>query len=87
MKRVVYTGRAKKDLKRIRNNPHKMKLLADVLYKLANNKPLDKSLRPHLLVGDYAGSMECHIENDFLLIWMDSDVITVVRIGSHSQLF
>ncbi len=33
--------------------------------------------------------MECHVESDFLLIWIDeeTDVIEIVRIGSHSELF
>ncbi|MDR3141751.1 MAG: type II toxin-antitoxin system YafQ family toxin, partial [Tannerellaceae bacterium] len=31
----------------------------------------------------------CHIEGDFLLIWLDenSDFIEILRIGSHSELF
>ena len=35
----------------------------------------------------YKGCMECHIEGDFLLIWIDGDIINVLRIGSHSELF
>ena len=33
--------------------------------------------------------MECHIGSDFLLIWIDEkeDVIKLVRLGSHSELF
>jgi mRNA interferase YafQ len=33
--------------------------------------------------------MECHIEGDFLLIWLDeySDIIEILRLGSHSELF
>lgn len=33
--------------------------------------------------------MECHIEDDWLLIWFDKeeDVIKLVRLGSHSELF
>ena len=33
--------------------------------------------------------MECHVCNDFLLIWIDetSDIIQVVRLGSHSEVF
>ena len=33
--------------------------------------------------------MECHMENDFLLIWFDkeTDTIKQVRLGSHSELF
>lgn len=35
------------------------------------------------------GYMECHIENDLLLIWLDetADVMKLVRFGSHSELF
>ena len=33
--------------------------------------------------------MECHVGNDFLLIWVDEqrDIIELVRLGSHSELF
>lgn len=42
-----------------------------------------------MLSGDYSGYMECHIENDFLLIWIDetTEIVKLVRIGSHSELF
>ncbi len=33
--------------------------------------------------------MECHVENDTLLIWLnpDTETITLVRFGSHSEIF
>lgn len=33
--------------------------------------------------------MECHVENDSLLIWYDKkkNVVELVRLGSHSELF
>jgi mRNA interferase YafQ len=33
--------------------------------------------------------MECHIESDFLLIWIDetANIIKLIRLGSHSELF
>ncbi len=33
--------------------------------------------------------MECHIESDFLLIWIDEQkgIVELVRLGSHSELF
>ena len=42
-----------------------------------------------MLKGDYSGFMECHVENDFLLIWIDeeSNQIRLTRLGSHSELF
>ena len=32
--------------------------------------------------------MECHIESDFLLIWIDEQngIVELVRLGSHSEL-
>lgn len=42
-----------------------------------------------MLTGDYNGCMECHIEGDFLLIWIDpnTDEIDLVWLGSHAELF
>ena len=33
--------------------------------------------------------IECHVENDLLLIWIgpEDNIITLVRLGSHSELF
>jgi len=45
--------------------------------------------RPHFLSGKYRGFMECHVEGDLLLIWLNEagDVIDLVRFGTHSELF
>ena len=89
MKELKPTSQYKKDYKRFRNNPKKLKKLFDILELLRQDKPIPEENRPHPLTGDYAGHMECHIEGDFLLIWFDphSDVISLVRLGSHSELF
>ncbi|MDE6793286.1 MAG: type II toxin-antitoxin system YafQ family toxin [Muribaculaceae bacterium] len=89
MKKLKPTSQYKKDYKRFRNNPKKLKKLFDILELLHQEKPIPKENRPHPLTGNYAGHMECHIEGDFLLIWFDpdSDVISLVRLGSHSELF
>lgn len=48
-----------------------------------------KEYRAHMLLGDYAGCMECHIGGDFLLVWIDeaANIVKLVRVGSHSELF
>lgn len=44
--------------------------------------------RPHKLKGVYAGLWECHIENDWLLIYDSTDSkIIVYRTGTHADLF
>lgn len=79
----------KKDLKRIRHNPKKSQALLDLLKLLENNSPIPKSYRPHTLVNDYPGCIECHVLNDLLLIWYDPETgdIDLLRLGSHSELF
>ena len=64
------------------------KLLA-ILNLLQSETPIPAEYYPHMLTGNYAGFMECHIEGDFLLIWFDreADQIDLVRLGSHSELF
>ncbi len=89
MKELRYTGRFKKDLKRILNQPKKLKALQEVLDMLKNEMPLPEKYREHTLQGEYAGCVECHIEGDFLLIWFDENTNTLAlfRLGSHSELF
>ena len=89
MKKLQPTTQYKKDLKRYKNNPKKLSDLRDVLLKLENEQPIPPEYFPHMLHGDYKGCMECHIQGDFLLIWVDevNDIIELVRLGSHSELF
>ncbi len=89
MKKLHPTSQYKKDYKRFRNNPDKLAKLMVVLDMLQSETPIPAEYYPHMLTGDYAGFMECHIKGDFLLIWFDSetDSIDLVRLGSHSELF
>lgn len=87
MKSIRYSTQAKKDLKRYRHDQVKMEELYKVLQVLSSGGQLDKRYRPHMLSGEYKDCMECHVGNDFLLIWIDSDAIYVERVGTHSELF
>lgn len=89
MKTLKPTTQFKKDLKRIRNNPKKAEALLKVLRMLENEVPIPEEYKPHMLSNDFDGCMECHIQGDFLLIWIDNDTNTIdlVRLGSHSELF
>ena len=89
MKRLFPSTQYRKDYKRYRNNPIKVTALKEVLDMLANEQPIPAEYLPHPLHGHYKGCIECHIQGDFLLIWFDpkSDIIELVRLGSHSELF
>lgn len=68
MKELKPSSQYKKDLKRYRNNPRKIAALMELLRLLQNEEPIPTHYRPHMLTGDYRGTMECHIGPDFLLI-------------------
>lgn len=89
MKSIHYSTKAKKDLKKYRNDFQKMKALYEVLDMLVNDIVLPFQYKSHELTGNYKNCMECHVGSDFLLIWVDveNDVIEILRLGTHSELF
>lgn len=86
---VKPTSRFKKDWKRYRHDIEKLKMLETIVKMLENEEEIPSKFKPHPLIGNYQGCMECHIGNDFLLIWRnpDNNIIYLVRLGSHSELF
>ena len=86
---LKYTGQFKKDLKRYQNKPKKIESLMRILALLKESGSVPDEYYPHMLKEDYSGFMERHIENDFLLLWIDeeSNQIRLTRLGSHSDLF
>lgn len=89
MKLLRPTTQFKKDYKRYKRFPSKVKALKEVLEMLQNEKPLPEKYYAHPLHGKYKGCIECHIESDYLLIWIDQEnnIIDLIRLGSHSELF
>jgi mRNA interferase YafQ len=87
MKVLHYSTQYKKDFKKYLHQPKKLMRLLEVLRLLENEEELPGKLRAHKLSGQYKDCMECHIEGDFLLIWFDKDMIELLRLGTHSDLF
>jgi mRNA interferase YafQ len=89
MKSLRLTTQYKKDIKKYRNKPVKIQKLIEVLSILVNEETFPKEFKPHKLSGNYKNHVECHIEGDLLLIWLDeeNDTIGLIRFGTHSELF
>lgn len=89
MRKLKQSRQFKKDFKRIQHDPEKLLCLADVLAQLGSTGTVPAKYRPHFLSGKYKGCIECHVQNDFLLIWIDEsrELIKLTRLGSHSELF
>ena len=86
---IEQSSKFKKDLKRYAHDKEKLIALNTVIKFLEADGTVPEEFYPHPLKGEYSGTMECHIQNDFLLIWIDKDTNTIklVRLGSHSELF
>ena len=89
MKELKITSQFKKDLKRYQNKPKMIEKLKIVLSFLQQDITIPQEYKPHRLLGNYKDFMECHIENDTLLIWIDenTNIIKLLRLGTHSELF
>ena len=89
MKELKITSQFKKDLKRYQNKPKKIEKLKIVLSFLQQDITIPQEYKPHRLLGKNKDCMECHIENDTLLIWIDenTNIIKLLRLGTHSELF
>ena len=67
-----------------------IKLLDDIVEKLLNGITLEEKYRDHELKGKYKGFRECHIQPDWLLIYLlENDVLTLTLVdtGTHADLF
>ena len=83
-----YKKKFEKDLKRVSKRGKDITKLKAVIIDLIHENSLNKKLLDHPLKGDYADCRECHIEPDWLLIYLiEKNHITFIRTGTHADLF
>ncbi len=88
MKRIHRTSQFKKDVKRMKKRGNKFEDFKEIIRKLVEGESLEAKYRDHLLVGQYKGTRECHIEPDWLLIYEATEIeLILIRTGTHSDLF
>lgn len=90
MLEVKLTSKFKKDYKLLKKRRMDIGLLKEIVEKLANQQPLEEKYRDHELTGKYKGFRECHVQPDWLLIYLLEEkklTLTLTRTGSHSDLF
>jgi mRNA interferase YafQ len=86
---IEQTKQFSKDLKKIsRSGRYTFEDFEKVLNFLVSGTVLPHVYKDHILVGNWKDHRECHIKPDWLLIYkIDEDCVTLVRTGSHSELF
>jgi mRNA interferase YafQ len=91
---VDYTTEFKKNVKSCFKRNLDLQLLADIILKLARGEKLEGKYHVHKFQGiakQYNEDIwECHIQPDWLLIWLQNDsdfVLILTNTGTHSDLF
>ena len=90
MLKIKYHTSFKKDYKKVVKRGYSIKLMEDIIRKLANGEPLPEKHQDHNLSGNYSSCRECHITPDWLLIYeIDNGelILYLTRTGTHSDLF
>lgn len=88
MRSLRRTSQFKKDYKRAKRADKPIEVFTEVVAQLQADEPLPPQCRDHALIGKYARTRECHLAPDWLLIYqLDDDQVTLIRLGSHSELF
>lgn len=84
----IYTKQFERDTKRMNKRGKKLEKLKIIIRSIVMEEALDAIHRDHKLVGNWKGRRECHLESDWLLIYMiESDRVVFERTGKHSDLF
>lgn len=87
---ISKTVRFKKDFKLIVKRNYNLTKFETLLNLLISGEELPTKYKEHLLINNFKGHFDCHIEPDWLLIFKRDDnekLITLVRTGTHSDIF
>lgn len=85
---VRYSTKFKRDFKVCAKRGYNLKRLQNVIDILRVPDSLPPKNRDHNLTGNYAGYRECHVEPDWLLIYLQTETeLLLYRTGTHSDLF
>lgn len=87
---IQVTNKFKRDLKTAMKRGYSIESLNNVVNTLASGQLLPEKNKDHYLSGNWSNYRECHVAPDWLLIYkIENDilVLTLVRTGTHSDLF
>ncbi len=90
--KIVHTNEYRRNFKLMHKQGKNISLLNSIIFQLENGHQLEAKYRDHKLRNSkkYKDCRECHIENDWLLIYKienDKLILTLTNTGSHSDLF
>lgn len=90
MRTFSRTNQFKRDVKLADRRGRDLAKLKAVIDLLIDGEPLPPQYKDHPLRGNFAGSRDCHVEPDWVLIYTlneDKTHVRFERTGTHSDLF
>ena len=88
MSAIVSKKRFKKDFERLALNGRDFSRLKEAIGLLQAGELLPTHYRDHQLTGNLKEYRECHLGGDWLLLYQRTDeILTLIRTGTHSELF
>lgn len=89
MPSILRKKKFEKDIEQAKRRGKDLNKIKAVLAYLVAQNPLPAHYKDHKLKGEFSDCRECHIEPDWLLIYIidDCNNLILIRTGSHSDLF
>lgn len=87
---IKTTNRFETELRKCLRAGKDIELLRETLAMLAEDIELPESYHVHRLGDEYDGCWECHIEDDWLLVWKRYEkklTLLLTNTGTHDDLF
>ena len=88
--KIKFTSAYKRAYKRMKKRGVDLSLLDEVIDILSRGAKLEPKYHNHELTGNLKGFYECHIQPDWLLIYLiEKDILTLTLVdtGTHAELF
>ncbi|MCI5560511.1 MAG: type II toxin-antitoxin system YafQ family toxin [Phocaeicola sp.] len=90
MYEIIYTTRFRRSFKKCIKRGLNPADFEQAVRLLQASGKLPAEYRPHKLSGKYNGYWECHLQPDWLLIWLQDDhqlILQLIDTGTHADLF
>lgn len=90
MYEIIYTTRFRRSFKKCIKRGLNPADFEQAVRLLQASGKLPAEYRPHKLSGKYSGYWECHLQPDWLLIWLQDDhqlILQLIDTGIHADLF
>ncbi len=79
MLKISFRTKFKKELKQQEKRGKDMHTFLNIAEKISREEPLEQKYRNHKLTGNFKDRWECHLEPDWLLIYLKPKLVSISK--------